>query len=91
MPKLVWNGGLELDWKVVSALIWAIWMTAAGWYKLEEQTMRLDAIEKAVINHNAWAAQRSEDLSVTGARLNSMEERIDTCCPLFPGRKGRHL
>lgn len=81
--RVVWNGGFELDWKIVSAIAWALWMTAGGWYKLS-------ALEKAVLEHNAWASQKADSLTVANARLSSLEERIDPCCPLFHSQPRRH-
>lgn len=74
--KIIWNGGFELDWKILCTAVWAVWMTAGGWYKL-------DNLERAVLAHNAWAATKADELTVAGERLNALEIRIDPCCPLY--------
>lgn len=79
MPKLVWTNGFELDWKVFSAIVWAIWMTAITYY-------RVNTIEEQQLKYQAQANVQFSDLTVAKERLNVMEQRVDVCCPWFHGQ-----
>lgn len=74
MPKVVWNGGFEIDWKTISFILWAVFITGGAWYKLS-------ALEDAFTAHLAASQVKSDQLTVLGIRVDTMEMRVDGCCP----------
>ena len=80
MPKLVWNGGLELDWKTLGIIVWAIWMAAGGWYKLDSIEQAQLAMKKQM-EETTWIATIAKRASeVIEQRVSALEERMDRCC-----------
>ena len=76
MPKLVWNGGFEMDWKTVGAILGFAFIAGGNWIQYRE-------LRAAFVSHVAEAKLGFETLSMHGYRLGSLETRIDFCCPLY--------
>jgi hypothetical protein len=80
MPKLVWNGGLEIDWKTLGAIVWAVWMAAGGWYKLNSIEQAQAEIREQLKQATWTATIAKRDGEVIEQRVSSLETRIDKCC-----------
>lgn len=84
MPKLVWNGGLELDWKTISAFVWAVFVTAGGAWEIRDLQKRLDA-------HLLEAKPLIDILKSLDTRASIAERRLDICCPYYRPQGPRDL
>lgn len=74
MPKVVWNGGFELDWKTIGFVLWGAFVTGGGWVKLEN-------LQAVVTQHLEEARVRGMNEAVLNTRQSVLEERMDNCCP----------
>jgi hypothetical protein len=74
-PRLTWGNGVELGWKEIGFIAWAIFSIGAGWY-------RFNALEHSLQVVSDSNFLQSQTVNVLGWRTGALETRIDTCCPV---------
>lgn len=74
MPKIVWNGGLELDIKSVLAILGFVFLAGGGWWKLQAIEAKLDA-------HLLEVRPAMEGFHKIQQEVSDLKAWVKDCCP----------
>ena len=81
---MVWNGGFEIDWKTIGAILAFVFLAGGGWYKL-------DAMERNFQDHIVATTTREHSVWSLNDNVQIINKRLDACCPFYPGPTPKDL
>lgn len=74
MPKIVWNGGVELDVKSLIAILGFVFLSGGGWWKLS-------AIEVKIDQHLLKVESDIEAFHKLQQETKDLKAWVEACCP----------